>query len=252
MWWCGWIPNERPGSVVLEWLSLEVLGSSTLLAASYNRDRLGRITSRSLNVLGQSVSDSYHYDAAGRLWQVERGSTSVSYSYDDNGNRLSKTTVSDGVTTTVSASYDAQDRLLTAGTCSYSYSANGELQQKTCGTATTRYDYDLLGNLRQVRLPGDVTIDYLTDGQDRRIGKRVNGVLVQGLRYGDQLNPVAELDGSGTLVSRFVYARFVWRSNGVGNMQQSARFSRTVCWTSAPIRYQNHPHGTRPPPITAA
>ena len=143
---------------------------------------------------------------AGRLWQVERGSTSVSYSYDDNGNRLSKTTVNDAGTTTVSASYDAQDRLLTAGTCSYSYSANGELQQKTCGTATTRYDYDLLGNLRQVRLPGDVTIDYLTDGQDRRIGKRVNGVLVQGLRYGDQLNPVAELDGSGTLVSRFVYA----------------------------------------------
>jgi hypothetical protein len=39
----------------------------------------------------------------------------------------------------------------------------------------------------------------------RRIGKKVNGTLVQGFLYQNQLNPVAELDGTGTLVSRFVY-----------------------------------------------
>jgi RHS repeat-associated protein len=33
----------------------------------------------------------------------------------------------------------------------------------------------------------------------------VNGALVQGFLYGGQLRPVAELDGSGTVVSRFVY-----------------------------------------------
>ena len=33
----------------------------------------------------------------------------------------------------------------------------------------------------------------------------VNGALVQGFLYGNQLRPAAELDGSGTLVSRFVY-----------------------------------------------
>jgi hypothetical protein len=31
-------------------------------------------------------------------------------------------------------------------------------------------------------------------------------VLVQGFLYQNQINPVAELDGSGNLVSRFVYA----------------------------------------------
>jgi RHS repeat-associated protein len=41
---------------------------------------------------------------------------------------------------------------------------------------------------------------------NRRIGKKVNGALVQGFLYRDQLEPVAELDGSGALVSRFVYA----------------------------------------------
>ena len=45
----------------------------------------------------------------------------------------------------------------------------------------------------------------MIDGRNRRIGKRVNSVLVQGLLYKDRLNPIAELDGSGAVVSRFVY-----------------------------------------------
>ena len=55
-------------------------------------------------------------------------------------------------------------------------------------------------------LPGDVVIDYLIDGRNRRIGKKVNGTLTQGFLYQDQLNPIAELDGSGNIVSRFIYA----------------------------------------------
>ena len=45
----------------------------------------------------------------------------------------------------------------------------------------------------------------MIDGQDRRIGKKVNGTLTQGLLYDDQLTPVAELDGSNNIVSRFIY-----------------------------------------------
>jgi RHS repeat-associated protein len=37
------------------------------------------------------------------------------------------------------------------------------------------------------------------------MGKKVNGVWVQGWLYQNQLNPVAELDGAGNVVSRFVY-----------------------------------------------
>ena len=49
------------------------------------------------------------------------------------------------------------------------------------------------------------TVDYVVDGRNRRIGKKVNGTLTQGFIYRDQLNPVAELDGAGNVVSRFVY-----------------------------------------------
>jgi RHS repeat-associated protein len=51
-----------------------------------------------------------------------------------------------------------------------------------------------------------LVIDYLIDGRNRRIGKKVNGTLAQGFLYQDQLNPIAELDGSGNVVSRFIYA----------------------------------------------
>ncbi len=53
------------------------------------------------------------------------------------------------------------------------------------------------------------------DEENRRIGKQVNGSLVQGFLYENQLEPVAELDGSGNLVSRFVYC-----GCGAGNIPQ--------------------------------
>ena len=95
--------------------------------------------------------------------------------------------------------------MLTYGTAAYTYSANGELQTKTDGGLTTTYNYDVLGNLLVVALPDGTQIDYVIDGENRRIGKRVNGTLVKGFLYEDELNPVAELDGSGTVVVRFVF-----------------------------------------------
>ncbi len=94
---------------------------------------------------------------------------------------------------------------MTYGNATYAYTANGELQTKTVGAATT-YDYDALGNLRGVTLSNGAQIDYLIDGRNRRVGKKVSGALVQGFLYQDQLKPIAELDGAGAVVSRFVYA----------------------------------------------
>ena len=85
------------------------------------------------------------------------------------------------------------------------YTANGELQSTTTGGQTTTYSYDVLGNLKSVVGPTGFTIEYVVDGQNRRIGKKVNAVLTQGFLYQNQLNPVAELDGAGAVISRFVY-----------------------------------------------
>ena len=177
---------------------------SDLLDISYTRDKLGRIETRTETAGGTTADYSYMYDLAGRLTEVRKDGTLISeYSYDNNGNRLSHTTPSG----TVSGIYDDQDRLLTYGNYTYTYTANGELLTKT-DTATgevTSYDYDVLGNLRSVTLPDGTLIEYVIDGRNRRIGKKVNGTLVQGFLYQDDINPVAELDGSGNVVGRFVY-----------------------------------------------
>ena len=107
--------------------------------------------------------------------------------------------------------YDDQDRLieyttLPGGTTTYDYTDNGDLKIKDGPEGTTTYTYDALGNLRKVVLPDGTPITYLVDGRNRRIGKKVGGILRQAFLYKDQLNPVAELDGAGNLVSEFVYA----------------------------------------------
>ncbi|HEY2093359.1 MAG TPA: RHS repeat-associated core domain-containing protein [Thermoanaerobaculia bacterium] len=150
---------------------------------------------------GQTTTTSYGYDPAGRVTDVTTGSATTHYGYDDNGNRTSVTNASG----TIAATYDPQDRLTTYNGASYLYSDNGELQKKIDAQGTTLYNYDVLGNLRSVTLPDGRLIEYVIDASNRRVGKKVNGTLVAGWVYGDQLRIIAETDGSGTVTKRFVY-----------------------------------------------
>jgi RHS repeat-associated protein len=178
------------------------VSGSPVLSVTYTRDKLGRITQKVETLSGVTDTDDYLYDPAGRLKEVEKNGTVIAtYNYDSNGNRTSLVT-SSGTTNGI---YDAQDRLKQYGSTTYGYSENGELQSTTAGGQTTTYSYDVLGNLKSVVGPTGFTVEYLVDGQNRRIGKKVNGVLTQGWLYQNQLNPVAELDGSGAVIARFVY-----------------------------------------------
>jgi RHS repeat-associated protein len=144
---------------------------------------------------------AYTYDLAGRLATVTvNGVPAEAYAYDGNAVRLS------GPSPSTTGTYDAQDRMLTYGAAVYGYGAGGELAAKTVGLATTTYDYDTAGNLHGVSLPSGREVSYVVDGTNRRIGKRVDGVLVQGLLYQDRLRVAAELDGAGAVRSQFVYA----------------------------------------------
>ena len=148
--------------------------------------------------LARTIEDDCYNHAANDAC-INGGSwTRTKYGYDTNGNRTT-------VNGTTVATYDGQDRLLSYNGKSYTYTANGELLTKTQGADTTTYGHDVLGNLRTVEMPDGTDIEYVIDGRNRRVGKKVNGALVQGFLYGNQLEPIAELDGSGNLVARFVY-----------------------------------------------
>jgi RHS repeat-associated protein len=179
-------------------------GGSTLYSVDYGtRDKLGRIVTKTETVNGEPHTYSYVYDPnTDELTDVYKDGALVShYDYDANGNRVRHT----GENGTFSGTYDDQDRMLSYGGNTYQYTANGELASKTNAEGTTVYDYDVLGNLRAVTLPDGTRIEYVIDGGNRRIGKKVNGMLVQGFLYQDVLNPVVELDGSGNVIARFVY-----------------------------------------------
>jgi RHS repeat-associated protein len=177
-------------------------GSTSLYSVRYTRDNLGRITEKTETIGGATDTYDYSYDLRGQLIEVQKnGATLATYSYDANGNRLSATDSAD----TTNATYDAQDRITAYGTTTYAYTASGELQSATTASQTRTYEYDVLGNLLGVTLPNATHVSYLFDGQNRRVGKKVNGTLVQGFLYHDSLRPIAELDGAGNVVSRFVY-----------------------------------------------
>jgi RHS repeat-associated protein len=181
--------------------------TTTLFATGYVRDSLGRITQLFDTTQGTPTRWSFVYDSLGRLVKDSvNGAVFHVFTYDANGNRLSYTSGAG----TVNYSYDNQDRLLWSrvgtDTTHYTYGSNGELKRKIApGADTTNYSYDALGNLITVVLPDATEIEYVIDGQNRRVGRKVDGVLVQSWLYQNQLNPIAELDSAGNVVSRFVY-----------------------------------------------
>ena len=160
-------------------------------------------TPRAHQTKSETIDERIHRDravhlrSAGRLWQVFVNGAPTparTYGYDANGNR------DDGT-------YDAQDRLLTHGH-DHAYGPNGELTKRTDDAtgAETLYGYDAHGNLRSVTRPAPLApIEYVIDGRNRRVAKKVGGVLVRGYVWsGSRI--IAELDGAGAVRAEFVYA----------------------------------------------
>lgn len=150
---------------------------------------------------------------------ASRGKRNVHrYRYDANGNRVE----SHWARGTTYGQYDAQDRLIKYGRNEYQYDESGSLSKKIehdegCSVHSpnfeknhqhdrvTSYEFDFFGNLRSVILPRGKIIEYLFDGQNRRVGKKVNGTLITGFAYNHEGQIIAEFDGRGELMKQFVF-----------------------------------------------
>ncbi|MEO8799780.1 MAG: hypothetical protein ABI551_17935, partial [Polyangiaceae bacterium] len=168
------------------------VSGTAIFSQNFTRDALGRVSSLDETIDGATHTYGYTYDLADRLATVTiDGAASSSYTYDGNGNATSATVR--GVAS--SGAYDAQDRMTSYGSATYDWNANGELAAKHEGGNTTTYATDSVGRLQNVTLPGGITVSYVYDGSNRRVGRKVNGTLAQGFLYRNALKPVAELDG---------------------------------------------------------
>ena len=182
-----------------------VQGGASLYAAQYDRDALGRITRLREQQLDVSTDVGYHRDARGRLTAVRDsvGHTDIERcTYDPNGNRLTRKV---GAGPLVTSTYDAQDRQVSTGGVTYTYTGQGERRVRGGDGAWQQLQYDALGNLLTVRSASDSVV-YGVDGRGRRITRKQGTSQTHRWLYQGQHALVAELDGSDVLKRRYVHA----------------------------------------------
>jgi RHS repeat-associated protein len=150
-------------------------------------------------------TSNYSYDATNQLTGASHtAQTNEAYAYDANGNRTSGGTVT-GV----------NNQLLNDGTYAYQYDGEGNRTKRTeiASGKVTEYIWDYRNRLAGVLFKdagGSVTktIDYIYDGNNQRIGKRIDGAVVE--RYVIDRNQIALMfDGAGVQTHRYLYGTAV-------------------------------------------
>jgi len=139
-------------------------GSTTLDGATYTVDNAGNRASRTPQPTG--TASNFTYDALYELTQVTQGAnTTESYTYDPVGNRLSSLGLSP-------YNYNTSNELSSTPSTSYTYDNNGNTLTKVVGSNTTSYTWDFENRLSSVTLPGSGgTVSFKYDPFGRRIYK---------------------------------------------------------------------------------
>ncbi|WP_394829303.1 RHS repeat-associated core domain-containing protein [Pendulispora albinea] len=168
-------------------------GAGASLDIAYTYNTRGQLVEKREN----GVVWGYSYDGANRLARVTKnGVEQAVFTFDANGNRT------DG-----GVQVDEQDRLTRRGDATFTYTPRGERATKTTPAGVAKYSYDGRGNLVAVELPSGVRIEYQLDALGRRIVRSRNGTITHRWLYRSELQPVAEVDATGKVITRFIYAR---------------------------------------------
>ncbi len=145
----------------------------------------------------------YIYDDLNRLERADYtdGSFEI-YTYDDSGNRLTKTTQA-GTTTYV---YDGDNRLISDGNNIFFYDDSGNLSRKMTPNKTIDYTYNNENRLTQYT-DGTDTIDFTYDGDGNRVTKTINGVMTKYIN--DVSSPISqvliETTAQNNVTNRYTY-----------------------------------------------
>jgi RHS repeat-associated protein len=163
--------------------------STPLATIVYGYDAASRVTTQ----VDAEGTATFTYDNTNQLTAVG-GSRTESYGYDANGNR-NTTGYTTGTNNEMTAS---------PGT-TYTYDNAGNMisSTNTSTHVTTSYTYDYRNRLTQVTTSGSVVATHTYDALNRRIGFKDSGT--QTWTVYDGQNPYADFNGSGTLLTRYLY-----------------------------------------------
>ncbi len=149
---------------------------------SLGYEGLYQIVQKQETVLGKTKTYDYTLDRDGQLIRVgEKGVVVESYSYDDNGNRISWQL---GNANPQRAKYDSQDRILELGNVAYQFDDDGFMAQR----GATAFEYSSRGELIKVMLPDGKVITYAYDGVGRRVARSSSAGTYEYL-YGNPEKP---------------------------------------------------------------
>ncbi len=173
-------------------------GNALIASYAYTYDKNGNRLSMTDHTGGRS---NYVYDGDNRLIRVNYASGTIeSYSFDGAGNRLNLNR--NGNSTNYS--YDAADRLQTAGNATYQFDKNGNMVSKTQAGQLTRYTYDGENRLVEVQLPNGKKVQYQYDPFGNRISQSLDATTTRYFHDGD--NVLMELDGDNQTLARYTAA----------------------------------------------
>ncbi|HVS81147.1 MAG TPA: hypothetical protein VHE60_05395 [Pyrinomonadaceae bacterium] len=106
---------------------------------------------------------AYSYDALDRLTGASNFEMPTeNYSYDSVGNRTASHL-------SASYGYQPFNKLTSTANATYTYDNNGNVISKTDASGTTTFAYDEENRLKQVTLPVGLNVNYTYDGLGRRI-----------------------------------------------------------------------------------
>src|SRR5215831_16459594 len=169
---------------------------------AFEYDLLGRVVS-----VNDPIDQQYQlaYDALGRETQVSRGGVSMSFVYDEVGNRTQRTDYNGVVT---NYSYDSLNRLTTitypTRTATFSYDPLNNLTRTQNENGTIYLAYDNRYRLASVSDPFYYGIRYNYDSAGNRTKLKVNGATFATYTY-DAANRLTSLADGSNLNFTYTY-----------------------------------------------
>ena|GEM_PF-2317687 len=164
------------------------------------------------------VYDKYYvYDAAGNRLSLE--------TKDEQGNRL----------TYIEYTYDAANKMLTAGNSTFTYDDRGNTLTETSGNVTTTYTWDYLNHLTQWTKTGETTQSYVYNADGIRVrvtpsGGTAKDFLLDGSEIAEEIvgANVTSYVGPGLISEISSTARSVYHADGIGSTRAMSDGSQVI------------------------